>query len=309
MKLSTVLFAIGFAAALPGASLAAGADVLKVHPVAEGVWALEGPLEQRNAENLGNNATFGLIVTSDGAVLVDPGGTAAGAAMIDAAIQKLTDTPVRYVIDTGGQDHRWLGNAYWQAKGAQVIASAAAVEDQAARSSMQLTGLSQLIGAGLDGTVPAFADIRFDSDYSLEIGGLTLEIHHVAAAHTPGDSFVWLPEAQTVFAGDIVYVNRLLGVLDVSDTAGWLQSFEAVAALNPVHVVPGHGPATDLSQARADTYDYLVALRRGIAAHIETGGDIIGSVFVDQSAFSYLDQFDMLAGRNAQAAFEKMEWE
>lgn len=147
-------------------------------------------MEQRNAENLGNNATFGLIVTSDGAVLVDPGGSAAGAAMIDPAIRGLTDAPVRYAIDTGGQDHRWLGNTYWQAKGAQVIASAAAVEDQAARSSMQLTGLSQLIGAGLDGTVPAFADIQFDSDYTLELGGRTLEIHHVATAHMPGDSFV-----------------------------------------------------------------------------------------------------------------------
>lgn len=44
-------------------------------------------------------------------------------------------------------------------------------------------------------------------------------------------------------------------------------------------------------------------------AYIDEGGDIIGSVKVDQSAFAYLDQFDALAGRNAQAVFEQMEWE
>ena len=43
--------------------------------------------------------------------------------------------------------------------------------------------------------------------------------------------------------------------------------------------------------------------------YIDSGGDIIGSVDVDQSGFSYLDQFEALAGRNAQAVFEQMEWE
>ena len=43
--------------------------------------------------------------------------------------------------------------------------------------------------------------------------------------------------------------------------------------------------------------------------YIDVGGDIIGSVDVDQSNFTYLNQFDSLAGRNAQAVFEQMEWE
>ena len=68
-----------------------------------------------------------------------------------AAVRSVTDAPVTYVINTGGQDHRWLGNSYWQAEGATVIASNAAIEDQRARGSMQMTGLRQLIGAGLDG--------------------------------------------------------------------------------------------------------------------------------------------------------------
>jgi hypothetical protein len=42
---------------------AALADTLTVHAVARGVWAIEGPATQRDPENLGNNATFGLIET------------------------------------------------------------------------------------------------------------------------------------------------------------------------------------------------------------------------------------------------------
>jgi ArsR family metal-binding transcriptional regulator len=61
--------------------------------------------------------------------------------------------------------------------------------------------------------------------------------------------------------------------------------------------------------ARADTYDYLMNLREKIAEHIDKGGDIISSVAVDQSRFSYLEQFDSLARRNAQTAYQQMEWE
>ena len=285
------------------------ADILNVQPVAPGIWAIEGPAEQRDAQNLGNNATFGLIETTDGAVLVDPGGTWAGAAMLHEVVRGLTDQPVTHVINTGGQDHRWLGNSYWQAEGATVIASADAVADQQARASMQLTMLSQLVGEGLSGTEPAYANVTFESDHVLDLGGRRIEIRHVGAAHTPGDSFVWLPDAQVVFTGDIVYVGRILGVMEFSDSATWLEAFGAIEMLEPFHLIPGHGPATTLAQAQADTRDYLQNLRDRMREHIDVGGDIIGSVDVDQSAFAYLDQFDALAGRNAQAVFQQMEWE
>ena len=42
---------------------------------------------------------------------------------------------------------------------------------------------------------------------------------------------------------------------------------------------------------------------------IEDGADIMDAPAVDQSAFSYLEQFDSLAGRNAQTAYQQMEWE
>ena len=285
------------------------AQALEVEPVTDGVWAIVGEKVQRSPENLANNATFGLIVTPDGAVLIDPGGSWQGAEALSSAIRTVTEAKVKYVVNTGGQDHRWLGNGYWQAQGAEVIASAEAVADQQERGSMQLTGLSQLLGAALDGTEPSTADIVFEDRYTLAIGGVNVEIVHVGAAHTPGDSFVWIAEKGTVFTGDIVYVERILGVGDQSSIAEWPASFEAIAALNPVHVVPGHGHATTLEHATRDTYDYLMNLRALIGALIDEGGDIMAAPKIDQSAFTYLEQFESLAGRNAQAAFQQMEWE
>lgn len=295
--------------ALVLAATTAQADMLEVQNVTDGVYALVGPKEQRSAENLANNATFGVVVTDEGVVLMDPGGSWKGAQAIHDRIREITDQPVKFVVDTGGQDHRWLGNGYWQSQGATVIASQAAVEDHKMRGSQQLTALSQFLGDELSGTKPAYADVTFTDTYTLELGGLTFEIIHAGQAHTPGDSFVWLDEKDTVFSGDIVYVERILGNGSQSNAKGWIEAFEVMAALEPANVIPGHGHATTLEKATADTYKYLVNLRTQIGALIEVGGNIMDAPNIDQSAFAYLEQFDSLAGRNAQTTFEQMEWE
>jgi glyoxylase-like metal-dependent hydrolase (beta-lactamase superfamily II) len=282
---------------------------LETVKVAEGIYAFVGEKQQRSPANLANNATFGLIVTRDGAVLVDPGGSWKGAEALHAAIRNVTDQPVRIVINTGGQDHRWLGNGYWKAQGATIIASEAAVADQKDRSSLQLTMLTMLIKDGLAGTNPVYADITFEASHRLRLGGVEIKILHAGPAHTPGDSFVWLPAKKTVFTGDIVYTERILGVMDFSNSKSWLKVFDAMAKLGPQYVILGHGAPTTLARAKSDTRDYIANLRNKIGAHIEAGGDAIGAPNVDQSAFNYLEQFESLAGRNAQAVYVEMEFE
>jgi len=277
--------------------------------VTEGIYAFVGVKQQRSPKNLANNATFGLITTNAGSVLIDPGGSWKGAKALHDAIRQVADQPVRFVVNTGGQDHRWLGNGYWRKQGAKIIASKAAVADQKDRSSLQLTMLDQLLKQGLNGTDPMHADITFDSSYSLKLGGVQIDIRHAGTAHTPGDSFVWVPAKQTVFAGDIVYVERLLGIMSFSNSKSWLGAFDAIAALKPQHVVPGHGAPTTLARAHRETRDYLANLRQRIGKHISSGGDMIGASKVDQSAYKHLDLFDSLAGRNAEAVYSEMEFE
>jgi glyoxylase-like metal-dependent hydrolase (beta-lactamase superfamily II) len=286
------------------------AAALQVHKVTDGVYALVGELGQRSPENFGNNATFGVIITSDGVVLVDPGGSFNGAKQIHKAIQSLTDKPIRLVINTGGQDHRWLGNGYFKAQGARIVASKAAVADQRARTTDQLITLNNLVGEKLmAGTEAVHAGETFENRLELEVGGIRLVLRHTGTAHTPGDSFVWLPQKKVVLAGDIVYVERMLVVSAESLSQSWIKAFEEMAALRPEHVIPGHGPATTLARARSDTYDYLVALRTQVKAFMDGGGEIYDVGKIDQSRFKHLLAYEQLKGRNAQQVFQEMEWE
>jgi glyoxylase-like metal-dependent hydrolase (beta-lactamase superfamily II) len=296
---------------LLGSFVPAMADpVLQPMKLADDVYALVGPTSDRDPRNLGNNANFGVVITAEGVVLIDPGATLKGARMIHDAVLAITDKPIKVVINTGGQDHRWLGNGYFKALGARVIASENAVIDQRTRLTAQLSRLSGSVGEdGMQGTAAAYADETFSQTKVVELGGERIEIHHAGHAHTPGDSFVWLPERKILFSGDIVYVDRMLGIGPQSAHRSWIAVFEAMAAKAPEIVVPGHGKPTTLDKARADTYDYLVFLRAAIQQFIEDGNGMEAISRIDQSRFDYLANYDALKGRNAQRVYEEIEWE
>lgn len=129
------------ALALLLAFVALGATAVEVRfeRVAENVYAHVGDIGGRSVANEGLNANIGLVVTPAGAVLIDSGATFNSARDSHTAVRRVTGQPVRWVINTGGQDHRWLGNGYFQAQGAELIAHAAAVPDMRSRGGDQLT--------------------------------------------------------------------------------------------------------------------------------------------------------------------------
>jgi glyoxylase-like metal-dependent hydrolase (beta-lactamase superfamily II) len=106
---------------------AAHAQPVRFERVAEGVYAHIG-LGGRTVANQGLNANIGLVLTPGGAVLIDSGARARSAQRIHEAVRQVTALPVKWGINTGGQDHRWLGNGYFKAQGAQLIAHAHGVK-------------------------------------------------------------------------------------------------------------------------------------------------------------------------------------
>jgi len=294
------------------AGMAASAQALTLVPlkVAPDVYAFIGDMGGRTYENEGMNANTGFVVTTAGVVVVDSGSTYLAAKAMHAAIQRVTRQPVKYVVNTGGQDHRWLGNGYFAQQGAQIIASRAAMADMQERGAAQLEAMRPVLRKKLQGTRPVFATRLFDQKEILKLGATELHIVHFHGGHTPGDSVVWLPQSGVLFSGDLVYVDRLLGVIPVSNSKNWLASFEEMEKLNPKVIVPGHGNVCDLAKARAQTKDYLLLLRGHMRQALERGTDLQSSIdSLDQGAFRHLLNYDALKGGNASRVYLEMEAE
>ena len=281
----------------------------KAEKVVDNVYAIVGPLGPRSKDNDGSNANFGFIVTAQGVILIDSGASKLGAEKIVAAIGQVSKQPVRWVINTGSQDHRWLGNDFFASQGAQIYALKRTAATQAEFANQHMQMLAGFLGPRLDGTKPMPATTLLDgNEASIELGGETLALRYTDA-HFPGDAWVWLPKRNVMFTGDLVYVDRILGVLPWSSVKNGQKAFHALETLNPKHIVPGHGSVCDLAKAKRDSGDYedFLANVIGKAAQDMEPLDATLNKYVDLPQFKHLYNFSDLHRANMNRAFVEYE--
>ena len=279
-------------------------------PVADGVYAFIGEIEGRTYDNEGLNANIGLVVTPAGAVLIDSGSSYQVAAKMHEAVKKVTTQPLKLVINSGDQDHRWLGNGYFAGQGIETLAHADAQADMQARAGEQMDGL-KVLKERLDGTRPTLPS-RFvkAQDSTINMGGTLIELKHRQGGHTPGDTLIWLPQKSVLFSGDVVYVDRVLGLHPVSRTKTWLDSFAVIEQLKPQTIVPGHGNVTTLATAQAHTRDLLLALRSHMKKAVDDGVDISAAVkSFNGKPFAHLKHADVWLPQLANQTYLEVERE
>lgn len=245
-------------------------EILTPIPLTDRVFYFYGSLEGRSPLNLGMNNNTGFVVTDQGVILIDSGPNAVVAQGITEAVATVTDQPITHVINQGSQDHRWLGNDWFVQQGAQIVALQRTVDTQLQHANAHMTRLQRVLGAEfMASTHPVVAQEPIAEDhYRLEIGGVVLELLYVANGHFPGDILIHLPDEGVLFAGDVLYTERMVGIHPWSDPEGKISNLETVLELAPALVVPGHGAATDPATAWASSGHYLQRLVAEVKAGI-----------------------------------------
>ena len=84
------------------------------------------------------------------------------------------------------------------------------------------------------------ADIVFDRDYSLDLGGLTAKIRAMGMNHTLGDTIVLVDGV--LFSGDIAMKPQPMFTNPQATITHWLASLDTLEGMQPQHIVPSHGP-------------------------------------------------------------------
>jgi glyoxylase-like metal-dependent hydrolase (beta-lactamase superfamily II) len=284
--------------------------VLRPVQVAPDVYAVIGDLNGQTYENDGLNTNLGFVVSDTGVLVVNSGPSTRVARALHRAIKQVTAQPVKWVVNVNSQGHNWLGNSYFSSLGATLLASDAAERVMHERGTQQLDASLTLLKEKAEGTVLAYPGELTADQRELKLGSTTVQLLHFGPAHTSGDLVVWLPQRSVLFAGDIVFTERLLAAIPSGNSANWVQAFDKAMALHPATVVPGHGRPTTIDSARRDTRDYLVYLRTEAKRVLDGGGSLQDAVEkVDQSRFKILLNFDLLALRNMNQVFQDIERE
>lgn len=230
--------------------------------IADGVWAYVQPDGGWMINNMG-------VVAGDGGLTsVDVTSTEARTRDYLTAIDDLGQGPVRRVILT--HSHPDHCNGLSLLPDAEIVAHRSVVADL-----QQTHGVASHIFTPfrMGDVAPRIPTVVFDESLTLDPGSRRIELRHPRPrAHTGGDLFVWLPAERVLFAGDLVFNGgtpfALFGSIE-----GWLRALESMAALEPLTVVPGHGPVggIGLLEPVADYLRYvqsaaLDARERGVSA-------------------------------------------
>lgn len=81
----------------------------------------------------------------------------------------------------------------------------------------------------------------FEAEMTLTVGDREVRLIAVGPAHTAGDAIAYVPDAATVFTGDILFASST-PVMWAGPVSNWLAAADRILALEPSVMVPGHGP-------------------------------------------------------------------
>ena len=320
MKLTPMINGIALACALAsGSTLAASpADkypesVLYSKPVqvASNVWSAIGATQYYSYENGGHNNNLTFVIGDASVLVVNGGASYQLAEALHKEIKKHTALPVKYVVDENGQSHAVLGNGYWKAKGATIIAHQDALEEVDETGLQGLETLQGILKERSAGTELVEIDQTFEDRMALDLGGTVVELMYFGPAHSVGDISVYVPNSNVLITGDMAFQQRLLPVFPDTNTAEWLETWRTDFApfAEGKIIIPGHGEVTDFKTVDQWTRGYLEYIRGKVAVLLEEGGTLEDAYQIDQSPYAHLETFEQLAAKNAGRIFEAMEFE
>lgn len=297
--LVAVVFATGAAPA--------DAAPLSVDEVAPGVFVHRGIHEDFNQANLGGIANLAFVVGDEAVAVIDTGGSLEQGHLLRAAIAQHTDLPVAFVINTHAHPDHVLGNAAFMEAEPVFVGHANLPRALAERGPHYLKRLGELMGEALDGSALIPPGLLVEDRLSLDLGGRTLELRAWATAHSDCDLTVLDPTSATLFAGDLVFMQRI-PVID-GRLLGWLEVMDELAELPARRVVPGHGAASaPWPEALDEQRAYLRGLRDRLRDAIDGGIPLSRAVDAVPMTGAWALAKENHP-RNVMAGYTELEWE
>jgi glyoxylase-like metal-dependent hydrolase (beta-lactamase superfamily II) len=192
----------------------------------------------------------GIIVGRRATLVVDTGLGPRNGETVRRVTGSVSTNAELYVVSTHFHPEHALGESAFP-PGAKIIRARAQqqdIDEFGLTLARTFAGRSAMTAALLEGAQFRNADIFFDREYTLDLGGVRVRLLSLGPTHTRGDTMVWVEGDRVLFAGDVV-MNRTFVALasPYSSVKAWLADFDQLEPLHPLKVVPSHGRVGDAS--------------------------------------------------------------
>jgi len=219
----------------------------------------------------GRGGNVGISSGEDGLYIIDDQVQPVTSQLLQA-IGKISDKPIRFVINTHYHADHTGGNETIGKSGALIIA----------HDNIHKRMTTEQVSIFMKNTTPPYAKdalpvLTFNDQISLHFNGETATVYHVAHGHTDGDSIIHFPASNVIHMGDM-YFNTLYPYVDL-DAGGSIQGMVHAADLalsladEGTRIIPGHGPLAVTEDLR--TYrDFLIKASANVQALIDEDMDL-----------------------------------
>jgi glyoxylase-like metal-dependent hydrolase (beta-lactamase superfamily II) len=213
--------------------------------------------------NVGLVPNVGIVVGSRATLVIDPGLGRRNGETVLREVAKVSKNTELYVASTHFHAEHTTGIAAFPMPAKYV--NSTVQDEEFARSGAQLiktfAARSATTAELLKDATVRKADISFDREYVLDLGGVRVRFQVVGPTHTGGDTGFFVEEDRVLFSGDVVMNNSFLAATQVSSMRAWLAAFDTFEAMRPAIIVPAHGAAGDGS---------LIGISRGVMQAVQT---------------------------------------
>ena len=289
---------------------------LQARHLSDGVYHVAAEHAAWGPARHGHVANTGFVVGTRCVAVIDTGGSPTTGRALLAAVRRVSELPVCYVINTHVHPDHVLGNAQFSAanpggKSPQYVGHHRLAAAMAARARFYLHALERDFPPAdhVDALVPPTVAVR--DVHELDLGGRVLQLRAWPTAHTDNDLTVYDPKSGTLWLGDLVFLGHL-PVLD-GKLRGWRSVLQSLRELKPALAVPGHGPVrSDWPAPLEPTEAYLGALEADVRAALRRGESLADTVERLGAApaarlpgWQLVEEFHR---RNITAAYAELEW-
>ena len=215
----------------------------------------------------------GFIVGDDGVLVIDAMMVASQVRLYMEEIRKVTDKPIRYVVNTHHHVDHSFGNQFYLP--AEIVSHRGCREALITRGA-DVGMLSERYPHYRDDWAEARltpASITYEDKMIVHLGGKVIELLHPGPAHTYGDTLVYLPEDKVLFTGDVAF-HYLTPLARDGHVSNWIKVANGILNhLDATTLIPGHGPVSGKEVVSA-TLKYLRLVKRTSRSHFQRGASV-----------------------------------
>lgn len=292
-------------------NILASSTHLSITEVAPGIFVHQGEHHDVDEGYQGDICNIGFIIGKDSVAVIDSGGSLEIGKALKASIRERTSLPIKYVINTHVHLDHIYGNAVFVNKNTKFIGHSELPKAMKLRKELyerlNLEYLNTPIKESIQ--IPPSIFIKVNESQIFDLGERKIKISAYPSAHTDNDITIEDLKTGTLWAGDLLFVERT-PVVD-GDIHGIIKVIDQLLSLKINLVIPGHGtPTKKWREAFKKHRNYFITLRDDIKNAISEDQGLQETIeSAAQSESNKWELFDVQNPRNVNQVYPQLEWE